>query len=113
MFLAETGSARDKGELKYRLSLRAAFFVEHPDLKPQDVFGLMRRAYDVRSVVAHGGTPDSRDYRAADGSILTPTEFADVVEDIIRSALIRAIREAADDRFPPAWEDGLILPREQ
>lgn len=57
LFLSDLGSSTDRGELKYRLALRAAHFIEAADLTRRQVFEHMKRAYDVRSAIAHGGRP--------------------------------------------------------
>jgi hypothetical protein len=45
------------GELRFRFALRAAKFIEHPNYGEHDIFRVMRRAYDARSAIVHGGSP--------------------------------------------------------
>ena len=50
----------EKTELRFRLSLRAANLIEHPEHDAPAVFKLMREGYDARSKVVHGsGAPSA------------------------------------------------------
>lgn len=92
LFLSDMGgSKRDQGELKYRLSLRAALYVDS-DLGFEAVRRHMKLAYDVRSVIAHGGIPDARDLKLPDGTSVDLAGFARQTEEILRQALRKAIR---------------------
>jgi hypothetical protein len=65
LYLSEVGNETERGDLRYRLSLRAAFWVnvDEAGMGRRDVFKLMRSAYDARSAVAHGGTPKSKEIK--------------------------------------------------
>jgi hypothetical protein len=66
----------------------------------------MRGAYDTRSVIVHGGTPDERELRNLNREPVRIDIFADELEGVIRRALQIAIRQvAAGERFPPDWEE--------
>lgn len=106
LFLSDTGDARDKGELKYRLSLRAAFFLGSDGREREEVFRFMKLAYDARSSIAHGGTPDKlRDPKGVDVDLYLFTRH---LERYLRRALRKAVREAPGKGPLVDWE-GRIL----
>ena len=72
----------------------------------------MKRAYDLRSVVAHGGEPKPKDVEAKDQQV-SLAEFVHRTEEIVRGALHKAVQQLslASGRLPIAWED-LVLPQE-
>ncbi|HEY8777318.1 MAG TPA: hypothetical protein VIM33_12680 [Gaiellaceae bacterium] len=108
LFLKEIDE-RYRGELSYRLGLRAASLLGRTLDERLRLFKFMRRAYDARSVVVHGGVHSGDDLMRLDGSPATVHEFADDLEGIVREALQRAIRSLAQgEAFPPAWEE-LVL----
>jgi hypothetical protein len=91
IFLSSGGSFQ--GELKYRLSHRAAMFIE-TDVKLQKyVFGFMQKAYDVRSSIVHGYDPKLPNKR--DGSAYTLEEFCGDIERYLRVSIKKAISTAA------------------
>jgi hypothetical protein len=71
----------DRGELSYRASLRAAYYVGSSRDR-QRIFWDMRQSYDVRSHVVHGEKPDA-DVRVT----------AERTEEVLRGALRNAILE--------------------
>lgn len=99
-----------RDELKYRLALRAAFFIaEDMGLSRRDVFSHMSRAYNARSILAHGGS--LRDLKLADGTHVPLDEFVRVTTDHLRVALRKAVRLAngpPEDQPFDKWDD-LIL----
>jgi hypothetical protein len=105
LFLQEIDE-RYRGELSYRLALRAASFLGKTLQERLRLFKFMRRAYNARSVVVHGGVHRGDDLKRLDGTPATVHEFADDLEDVVRDALRLAIRAIADgEAFPPAWEE--------
>jgi len=84
----------DRGDLRFRFAVRAAKFIEHPHYSERDVFHVMRRAYDTRSAVVHGGSPS--DVRLPDNPSATMPVFIDAVEELVRLGLRKALamREA-------------------
>ena len=108
LFLDDAGDPQSRGELRYRLALRSAFFAEMPGLTRRQVFDLMRRAYDTRSSVVHGKIPKSVQLS---GEVLPLEEFTDKVEDLIRTCLTKAVEIAqAETRRKPLLDwDTLIL----
>ena len=65
LYLTGLGSEAYRGELRYRLSLRAALWAkpEQIGFTRYEVLKLMQSAYDARSAIAHGGTPNARDIK--------------------------------------------------
>jgi hypothetical protein len=65
----------------------------------------MRHAY-ARSRIVHVGDPGEKNLRSLDGKRVSAAECASALEDVMRRALQLAIvRLAADEPFPPAWDD--------
>lgn len=56
LFLGDLG-VQDRGELRFRFAIRAAKFIEYLTYSERDVYQVMRRAYDARSAIVHGGSP--------------------------------------------------------
>jgi Apea-like HEPN len=113
-YLSDTGDARERGELKYRLALRAALWSES-SIEGWDrrrVRDHMKRAYDLRSVVVHGGEPKRKDVKVKDRQV-SLAEFVRATEQIVRSALYKAMQQVSSGggRLAIAWED-LVLPEE-
>ena len=108
LFLSDTG-AKDRGELRFRFSLRAAKFIEHPTYDELGIYQLMRNAYDARSAIVHGGTPTVT--KLPDDDSATLSTFIDAIEEIVRLGIRKAI--AMDDggkklRQSNFW-DSLVL----
>jgi len=88
LFLGDLGRT-DRGELQFRVALRAAKFIEHPSYSEHEVFHLIRRAYGVRSAIVHGGSP--KDTRLPDNPSTNLATFTDAVEDLVRLGLRKAL----------------------
>jgi hypothetical protein len=106
LFLSET-SKRDRGEMRYRLATRAAALVGTSVEDRLRIWRFMRDAYDARSIIVHGGTPDEKDLLGLDRQPLRLDLFADELEEVMRRAVQLAITMVADGhRFPPeSWEE--------
>jgi len=64
----------------------------------------MRRAYDARSKVVHGGVASDADLRNPDGERVTVDAFAECLEGVLRDSLQAAIDLNANGLgFPPDW----------
>jgi hypothetical protein len=111
-YLTDAGDARDKGELKYRLSLRAAVWSKNSLVgwTPNEVFKHMKQGYDLRSIVVHGGTPEAKDIKVK-GQRVQLRDFVLATQEVLRDAFHKAVLQAAsgDGRLSIAWED-MILP---
>ena len=55
-------------DIKYKLSLRAAFLLRAADVDPIVSFDIFRKAYDMRSKLVHGATKDIKNIRSSDVS---------------------------------------------
>jgi hypothetical protein len=108
LFLSDLG-IRDRGELRYRFSLRAAKFIEHPIYGEREIFHVMRGAYDARSAVVHGGSPE--DTKLPNNEAATLPQFIDAVEELVRLGLRKGLSLKGDAkklRHADYWND-LIL----
>ena len=80
------------GEIRYRLSLRAALFLSSNAESQRMIFRQMRAAYDLRSKIAHGG--DAKNVKLPkqpDGTPTTLEDFGWIIQGHIRLALRKAI----------------------
>jgi hypothetical protein len=110
LFLSDTGEAQDRGELRYRLSLRAAFFIESPEYSKREVFRHMKLAYDARSAIAHGGEPERSLLKSPKGTELSLQEFGDITAKLVRLGLQKAVGMATSaGRLAVSWDE-LIIP---
>ncbi len=89
LFLHDVGAPGERGELRFRLALRAAKFVESPQYAPRQVFNLMRKAYDVRSQVVHGGSINNTGLPDKPGATLR--ELVAALEDVMRLGIRKAL----------------------
>jgi len=96
LFLSSGGSFQ--GELKYRLSHRAAMFLEDESDKQRKVFIFIQKAYDVRSAIVHGTTPKLP--KKEDGRPYSLDEFCKRMESYMRSALNKTIKLASIAKNP-------------
>ncbi len=106
LFLSDSGGPEDRGELGYRLSLRAAFLLGEDSGSRRSIQKAMQRAYGVRSRIAHGAEVSA--VKTASGAEVDLRTFADEVHRIMRSALI-AVIERAPDRGPIVDWNALIF----
>ncbi len=95
LFLGDL-EVQDRGELRFRFALRAAKFIEHPNYGEHDIFRVMRRAYDARSTVVHGGSP--QDTRLPDNPSAKLPTFIDAIEELVRLGLRRALSMKEDGK---------------
>jgi hypothetical protein len=112
IFLADVARPEDRGELRYRLALRAAFFIESPEFSRREIFKHMKRAYDVRSAIVHGGSePDPNLLKSPKGAALSLQDFTKLTEHLLRVALkkrIEMVKTAGSSTID--WEDLIIPP---
>ena len=85
-----------RGELRFRFALRAAKFIDHPNYGEHDIFRVMRRAYDARSAIVHGGSP--RDTRLPDNPSATLSTFIDAIEELVRLGLRKGLSMKEDGK---------------
>ena len=99
------------GEFQFRTAVRGAQFCKHKDYTRQQVYEQLKRAYTVRSQVAHGKTPSKKDFRGPNGEALDLDAFVTEVESLARTTMKAAVERIASGRgWPPDW-DHLLLGR--
>jgi hypothetical protein len=96
-------------ELRYRFALRGAWFSETDPRERRKVFDFLRKAYDVRSAIAHGGQPKPGTL-SIQGKRLSIAEFSVHIEAWLRAVLRAALLDEAK-RLPRSWEDEIIGPQ--
>jgi hypothetical protein len=110
LYLTQLGKEQDRGELRYRLALRAATWADEQEhgMTKLDVFKLMRSAYDSRSAVAHGGSPDPKEMKIKGKRVELP-ELVKATRTVVAQGCRRALAAAASGTsWPPDW-DAIIL----
>lgn len=94
------------GEIRYRLSMRAALFLASDAESQRTVFRWMRDAYDLRSKLAHGGDLSSTTLpKRSDGTVVDIEEFVGIIQTYIRLAVVRAIHLVNDPSAPKQLVD--------
>jgi len=91
MILSDVGAPQERGELRFRLSLRVAHLLGGDRNQMESNFKLMKKAYDLRSKVVHG-------------DLLTPEENKNV--DLTLELCRRSARELVMlhvDKKSPNW----------
>jgi hypothetical protein len=105
LFFSDIGPS-DRGEYRFRLSTRVALLLGETRDDRMQIAKFMRHAYDARSGIVHGGDPGEKNLRALNGDVVSATECASVLEELLRDALQVAIsRLAGGEKFPPNWEE--------
>jgi hypothetical protein len=108
-FLGDLG-VQDRGELRFRFAIRAAKFIEHLTYSERDVYQVMRRAYDARSAIVHGGSP--KDTRLPGNQSASLQVFTDTIEQMVRLSLRKAIALQKDSKrlLKSEYWDNLLMP---
>jgi hypothetical protein len=101
LFFSDYNKDNYIGEIRYRLSMRAALFLASEPNSQRTVFRWMRDAYDLRSKLAHGGDVSSAKLpKRSDGTVVDVEEFVGAIQTYIRLALIKAIHLVNDPSAP-------------
>jgi hypothetical protein len=111
LLLKDAGGSEDRGELGFRLALRGSLLLEASTGRDRRrTFKLFKRAYDLRSRVAHGGSLDPAVSLDAQASVPL-SEFVNELGHAMRDALRAAVHLYAADRTFATTEywDTLIL----
>jgi hypothetical protein len=107
LYLSDMGKAADRGELRYRLALRAALWseLEPTGFTKREVLGIMKSAYDARSAIAHGGTPKPDDMKMR-GEKVPLAHLAKAAKSITTAGCRKALAGASGRRktWPPDWD---------
>lgn len=110
LFLSDAGAPQERGELRYRLALRAAFFIETSESSRIGVFRHMKRAYDARSSIVHGGEISNELLKSLNDTPISIKEFVQVTGNLVRIAIKkRTEMVAAKGNSGVDW-DALIIP---
>jgi hypothetical protein len=107
LYLTGLGSESYRGELRYRLALRAALWVDGPQLglSKREVLKLIQSAYDVRSAIAHGGTPNPKIMKIQDQRVELP-ELVKSTRTVVSTGCRRALAAATSNAgWPPDWDE--------
>jgi hypothetical protein len=110
LVLSDTGSPDVRTELGYRLSLRVAHFLERAGRDRRDTFRFMRKAYELRSRISHGGSIPTEVHLSPE--VTTPIHaFLEELTAIIRDTIKIAVEMyGSEPGFGRAeWWDALIL----
>jgi hypothetical protein len=106
LYLSDLHNETYRGELRYRLALRAALLADssRDGLSRRQVFELLKSAYDARSKIAHGGSADPKTLKVQ-GSRVSLSELVATTRRVLasgcRAALVKA---ASDEGWPPDWD---------
>jgi len=92
LILADAGSPEERGELRHRLSVRVAHLLGTNADEMTRHYRVIRKAYDVRSRLAHGGTLKPGDLR-----------WAELALDLCRQTA-RQLLVLQSDGEAPDWE---------
>ena len=108
LFLGDL-DANDRGELRFRFALRAAKFIKDARYDEHDIFRVMRRAYDARSAIVHGGSP--KDTRLPDNQSADLPSFIGAIEELVRLGLCKALsmKEDAKKLRQSEYWDSLVF----
>lgn len=99
-----------EGEKRFRLAFRAGRFLGTDLSKQKEVYDRMRKAYDLRSLLVHGGSAPS--LRRSRGEITESDNLIGAVGDDVQRAILKAIdllaaphATALDDTY---WDNTLF-----
>jgi|GEM_PF-4881439 len=109
LFLSGSGSPEERGELGFRLALRASKFLETKETDRLALYKFIKAAYDKRSQIAHGGSLPMT--VKVGGEEVSVHEFVDKLSSVMRRALLTAIDKYISDKdFPtPNYWNLLVL----
>lgn len=107
LFLADTSDPQFRGELTYRLCIRAAYFIEIAGATKHQIFDLMKIAYGTRSAIVHGGNLSR--VKLPDKHQVSMSDFVEIVEEHMRSSLVKYVR-LAQSNLKPDWEVLILGP---
>jgi hypothetical protein len=101
LFFSDYNKDNYIGEIRYRLSMRAALFLASEPESKRTIFRWMRDAYDLRSKLAHGGEISGVKLpKRPDGTAVDLEEFVSAIQTYLRSALVKAIHLVNDPSTP-------------
>jgi hypothetical protein len=83
-----------EGEKRFRLALRAGGFLSTDPAKQKEVYDRMRKAYDLRSLLVHGGSAPS--LRRLKGELTENDYLIGAVGDDVHNAILKALNILSD-----------------
>ena len=103
--MSDLGNESYRGELRYRLSLRAALWADSNEISysPREVFKIIQSAYDARSAIAHGGNPKPKDIKVR-GEQAPFADLVKVIRLIMTAGCRKALVAASNQDWPVDWE---------
>jgi hypothetical protein len=111
LFLGGEDDPANRGELRYRLALRAAFFIDSREYSRREVFNHMRRAYDnCNAIVLGRGEPRPQGLKAPNNDPISLYEFSELTAGLLRIALRKGINVASGTNGPLLDWNALIIP---
>ncbi len=101
LFLGEADE-ESRGELRFRLSTRAASYIRDPTRSSRSIYRLFLAAYRMRSRLVHGSEAKQI---TVNGEEFPPVHMVETIEALLRLALRRALSEASDksSRWTVDW----------
>lgn len=110
LLLKDVGGTEGRGELGFRLALRAGALLEADGRHRRSTFKFMKKAYDLRSKVVHGGTAE-QEIQVPERGIVHLSKFVDELSQLMREALRKAVREyysQSNFATQPYWDELLL-----
>jgi hypothetical protein len=97
-YLKGSGEEETRGELGFRLALRASLFLQETSPNRRDTYRFAKKAYDLRSRVAHGGKLPISIRISGRESAISMNTFVDELAALMQNSIRRAIDLFATDR---------------
>lgn len=96
LFLSEAGAPQDRGELGFRLALRAAVFIDWPEYSRREIVDLATTAYRRRSAIVHGGVVGNAALMPRQSAGVSIAQFGQAIEELMRRAIRKSLREGTN-----------------
>ena len=89
-----------KDELKFRLSVRAAWFLGESKDDRQRLLTVLKKIYDYRSTVVHGGELKKRDV-TVDKKTIPMSELVTDAQDLCQKSIVKILKKYSEDgKYP-------------
>ncbi|MCH7561395.1 MAG: hypothetical protein IIC67_08550 [Thaumarchaeota archaeon] len=85
----------EQGELRFRLSIRTALFLETDKSKRNRIYKIVKKGYDVRSDIAHGGDAS---VVKIDEQEITLEQLVIEIEEYVRRSIKEFIKQLNDNK---------------
>lgn len=113
LFFKEEGES-ERGEYRYRISLRTAVFLENEPTDRNTIFKTTREAYDLRSKIVHGSDVDLSKQLQIDGKQFHIHELVDTIEEYVRKSIklfIIKLQEKKHEEIIDEIDDAILSKR--